>query len=410
MTDDLPALDVPALLTLWVETTREWHASEHIGRQKRMATKCRRIMDALKERTDGTVRALEPLLRHADLRIRLSAAVHYREINHARYIAIARELAERRDQIGEEARSSLQMDQWIREHPPSPLAPEYAARAIATARKRALAPAPEGLSRAALEERVRKEFSADLAGKVIALVRPSIGIWPQQPSADAPPTASRFGGMPLVPRNWSWPRCEGEPLFFLAQLNCADLAHVPTAASLPRHGLLAFFGDHDWVNGCMPRFSPDAVVFHWPDVALLRLAETPIEDFTVFPVCALSFFESFDLPHPRSNAVVALGLDGEQERRYQDFHEVASAAAYGVRRNRFQIDISKLFGWPDLIQNELDGRAGHDDCRLLLQMGSYENGTQSHGWGPGGNLYFAIRDEDLRAQRFDRCAVDMQCT
>jgi hypothetical protein len=160
----------------------------------------------------------------------------------------------------------------------------------------------------------------------------------------------------------------------------------------------------------MPRFSPEAVVFHWPDVALLRLAETPIEDFTVFPVCALSFFETFDLPHPLSDGVAALDLDNDEDRRYQDFHEALSAEAHGVCKRRFQIDISKLFGWPDLIQNELDGEAGQEGFPLLLQMGSYENGTESYGWGPGGNLYFAMRDEDLLARRFERCAVEMQCT
>ncbi len=410
MSDDLATLDAPALLALWVKTQRERDSAEHIGRQNRMATKCRRIVDAIKARTDGTVRALEPLLSHADLRLRLSAAIQYREVDHNRYLAIAQELAQRRDQIGEEARSSLQMDEWIRKHPPSPLAPEYAARALAAARERALAPAPQGLSHAELEKRLRQEFSTDLGRELMALARPAIGLWPQQPSADAPATASRFGGMPVVPRGWSWPRCAGEPLFFLAQLNCADLAHLPTATSLPRRGLLAFFGDHDWVNGCMPRFSPEAAVFYWPDIASLCVAEAPIEDFTVFPVCALSCFETVDLPHPLSDAVAALDLDRDEERRYENFHQAISADALGVRKSRFQIDISKLFGWPDLIQNELELPGGSEGMRPLLQIGSYETGTKGHSWGPGGNLYFAIRDEDLRAARFDRCDVDMQCT
>jgi uncharacterized protein YwqG len=374
------------------------------------ATKCRRIIDALKARTDGSVRTLEPLLSHADLRLRLSAAIQYREVDHNRYLAIAQELAQRRDQIGEKARSSLQMDEWMRKHPPSPVPPEYAARALAAARERALAPHPQGLSRGELEKRVRQGFSADLARELMGLARPAIGLWPQQPSADGPLTASRFGGMPVVLPGWSWPRCAGEPLFFLAQLNCADLAHLPTAAPLPRHGLLAFFGDHDWVNGCMPQFSPAAAVFYWPDIASLSVAEVPIEDFTVFPVCALSFFETVDLPHPLSDAVAALDLDRDEEGRYENFHQAVSGEAHGVRESRFQIDISKLFGWPDLIQNELELPGGSDGWRPLLQIGSYENGTKGHSWGPGGNLYFAIRDDDLRAQRFACCEVDMQCT
>jgi hypothetical protein len=140
------------------------------------------------------------------------------------------------------------------------------------------------------------------------------------------------------------------------------------------------------------------------------LAETPIEDFTILPVCALKFFETFDLPHPLSDIVAALDLGRDEERRYQDFREARSGAAHGVRKSRFPMNISKLFGWPDLVQNELEGEAGRATYRLLLQMGSYESGSESHGWGPGGNLYFAIRDEDLRAERFERCAVDMQCT
>jgi len=160
----------------------------------------------------------------------------------------------------------------------------------------------------------------------------------------------------------------------------------------------------------MPRFSPKAAVFYWPTMVSLSLVETPIEDFTVFPACALNFFETFDLPHPLSDAVAALDFDGDEERRYQDFHEALSAEAHGVGKSRFQIDISKLFGWPDLIQNELEGDAGRQEFRPLLQMGSYENGIESHGWGPGGNLYFTIREEDLGAERFQRCAVDMQCT
>src|ERR1700756_3621205 len=106
MSDNLAALDAAALLALWVKTQREWDSAEHIGRQNRKATKCRRIIDALKARTDGSVRTLEPLLSHADLRLRLSAAIQYREVDHNRYLAIAQELAQRRDQIGEKARSS----------------------------------------------------------------------------------------------------------------------------------------------------------------------------------------------------------------------------------------------------------------------------------------------------------------
>jgi uncharacterized protein YwqG len=47
---------------------------------------------------------------------------------------------------------------------------------------------------------------------------------------------------------------------------------------------------------------------------------------------------------------------------------------------------------------------------LLLQLDQYSNGEELEGWGPGGSLYFVMRDCDLRQGRFDRCEFDMQCT
>ena len=52
---------------------------------------------------------------------------------------------------------------------------------------------------------------------------------------------SRFGGVPDVPENWSWPEDEnGEKLAFLLQINLAD---VPAFAEkpLPARGVLTFF-------------------------------------------------------------------------------------------------------------------------------------------------------------------------
>lgn len=353
---------------------------------------------------------MQPLLAHPDARLRLTAAARYKSVDHAAYRAVADELAQRQDEVGRDARASLEWDARSAQYSTSGPTPEQLQRSADAANLRVSRSPPSGLSRAALEQRLRTEFSAEIAARLLRLARPAVGLWPQRLAPDVPATASRFGGLPCVPEGWSWPACEAEPLFFLAQINCCDLADLATASRLPSNGMLAFFGDHDWVNG-FPNFWPYATVEYWPDVSALGIAEAPIEDFEVMMSCALAFFETTDMPHPLSETIARLGLAEAALDRYWDIHTELVGEAHGVRNSRDQIDISKMFGWPDLIQRDLEILDGEDDgWSQLLQMGSYENGTESYSWGPGGNLYFMIRDADLAARRFALCEAEMQCT
>jgi uncharacterized protein YwqG len=406
--DDLSALGVSELLDLWIKTKKEQGTARHLGRQNRLTGKLWKILDAVKSR-DGTQSALQPLLAHPNLDLRLAAAIRYKDVDRDAFLAIVGDLAKRRDEIGSDARSSLDWDKTLREHRPVAPSPEVAARVAAWALRRVQHDPPAGLSRTEVEQRFRAEFSPDLATALLALARPAIGQWPQQISPEASPTASRFGGMPCVPKDWEWPRCDTEPLFFLAQVNCGELAGLPTA-TLPRRGLLAFFGDHDWVNGC-ETFSPVAAVYYWPEPSALSVADAPIDDFMVMPSCALRFFEAIDLPHPESNVITDLGLGQSQLDRYWDVWGALCEQAHGVGKGH-DLDINKMFGWPNLIQEELEtlDNQPEEGWRLLLQMGNYENGVESHSWGPGGNLYFMIREADLKQRIFDGCDFEMQCT
>jgi len=408
--DDLSSLSNSELLELWVRIEQEWPTVEHGGRKNRLARRGRRIIEVLQARTDGTTRFLQPLLAHPDAKLRLTAAARYKSVDHAAYRTVATELAQRSDEVGHHARASLEWDARSAQYSTSGPTPEQLQRLAEAANLRVSRAPPSGLSRAALEQRLRAEFSAEIAARLLRLARPAIGLWPQRLAPDAPATASRFGGLPCAPAPWLWPTCEGEPLFFLAQINCRELAQLPTASRLPRDGMLAFFGDHDWVNG-FPNFWPYAIVEYWSDISALRIAKTPIEDFEVMPSCALGFFETTDMPHPLSDTIARLGLDEPALDRYWDVRKELVDAAHGVRNSRDPIDISKMFGWPDLIQRDLEILDGDEDgWSQLLQMGSYENGAESHSWGPGGNLYFMIRDADIAARRFALCEAEMQCT
>ena len=98
-------------------------------------------------------------------------------------------------------------------------------------------------------------------------------------------------------------------------------------------------------------------------------------------------------------------------------------------------ECSKLLGWPDVIQGnmtlecelvsrgynlggleefhshlaEREGAASVENWRLLFQLDSFEMEDFDLNFGDDGALYFYIRTEDLKARRFDRVWVILQC-
>lgn len=97
------------------------------------------------------------------------------------------------------------------------------------------------------------------------------------PPHRAPQTNSKFGGLPRLPLDFSWPIDEnGTPLHFLAQIDCSDLK---IASALPDTGVLFFFARDDeeqlW-DGDAPKHS--AVVIYAPNAnAAIPIREHPAD-------------------------------------------------------------------------------------------------------------------------------------
>lgn len=96
---------------------------------------------------------------------------------------------------------------------------------------------------------------------------------------------------------------------------------------------------------------------------------------------------------------------------------------------------TRFGGWPDVIQDnmtlecelvsrgynlggledfpthlaEREGAASVENWRLLFQLDSFEMEDFDLNFGDDGALYFYIRTEDLKARRFDRVWVILQC-
>jgi hypothetical protein len=73
--------------------------------------------------------------------------------------------------------------------------------------------------------------------------------------------------------------------------------------------------------------------------------------------------------------------------------------------------ISKLFGWPNLVQNDLDSifrHANYTQPQLLIQIGWYHDGQNWESWGPGSAQYFTLNESDLAAGRFGLAELEVQ--
>ncbi len=271
--------------------------------------------------------------------------------------------------------------------------------------RRCKLPLPKARTRASIEQEIAARYPGDFGRQLAARIRPATLLWPRPTPAD--PMASRLGGKPLAPKDWTWPTYDGEPMLFVAQINCGELKGE-AAALLPRNGLLCFFGDPDVSAGA--GFGGEAnlcAVFHWPAGTELTSHDPPEEDVQILLSAGMEFLPTQTLPHYSSDFVGERAENRDFRVSYPATHGIALPANDG--RHPDMSDSSQLLGWHDPVQNELD-ICGDPAWRLLLQVGTYDDGQKSHWWGPGGTIYFMIREEDLAAHRFDEVVFDAQCT
>lgn len=366
---EISKFSVAQLEQAYVESVETEEATEHIGRKNRLARHRMNIVAALAARREARP-VLERLAEHSNAQVRADAK---RALNWL-------------DKPANEAAPKPPMRPqilWQCDHPP-----------------------PAGLTRDEIAGRLRKGMPVS-CDRLMNLALPAIGLWPQR-RADISASASRFGGTPpLAPPDWQWPTFEDEPMLFVGQINCAELHALPGAELLPPHGLLAFFGDHDAVQGA--DFFGMSAVYHWPDVDRLVAAQPPIEPSMIFPACAVAPRPILDLPHPFSHAVSKLQLGKEEREAY--FDTWLEIREHGIPRECVNYaGFSKLLGWPHLLQNDLSRFESQDDARLLLQVDSYCNGETLHVWGTDGSLYYLLPERDLRARFYDSCEFEGQFT
>ena len=407
--DELAGLDSENLRQRFVEMTLLHAKTQHVGRQNRIFGWCRAIEERLVAVGGASERELLPLLDHPSEVIRRSAAYAVRPFNRELFLTVMEQLVRAGGEIGRTVRHDLEFMKLREEFEARPPTPDPAPdpnwlRILDWQRDN---PPPPAMRREQFEDRVLTEFSTERARQILALARSAIGLWPQREASSQSPLASRHCGAVLAPRDWDWPIYEEEPMYFLGQIHCPDLAGLPGAKLLPADGLLTFFGDFDAIAGCDMAGSTDqGAVYWWPTEDLLPIQPPlPLDAHPKESVATPLIFRPFiDLPHPSAKIVEALALSGEEQERYSNLRDA-------LRQHGVPDDVAphcdftdKLLGWPDLVQDDfwLMAQTGADAYRLLAQLPAR--------LGPGGSLYFFIRDADLAERRFDRAILDEQNT
>ena len=239
--------------------------------------------------------------------------------------------------------------------------------------------------------------------------------------------ASRIGGAPDLPNDIKWPKAEGKSLSFIAQINLHDITTVWVNSPLPKTGVLYFFYDAEQsVWGFDPKDKEKWAVIHTNETTE-QLQEV------VFPV---------DLPNEarfESKAVTPVIKDN-----YPDYEQL-DIKSLGLSQNDDDVIFEifnayyeegelehKLLGYPRQIQGDMqlevqlashglccgdasgynDPRAeklkdGADQWQLLLQIDSDDDSKMM--WGDSGMLYYWIKEQDLKEDKFENSWLILQC-
>jgi uncharacterized protein YwqG len=366
--------------------------------------------EKLRARGDQGRDALAVLLTHPRMDVRVEAAAHLLRYRTAEARAVLEEAAAKEGMIpfiASQVLKNWEQGTWAldlkegAETPPASPPPER----VPVRRRAPKLPSPRLRLPASL-----KPYRSALQ-KALA---PCILLTPQEGQAES--RGCRYGGLPLVPPGTGWPHAPNGPLPFVGQLDFAELAACPGASLplLPRDGILSLFYDIDGAHG---GFNPEDSAFWrllWtphsadavplqPPAELLEEPDLPTRPYRLLPMAGLSLPDFWDTRTPLSTADWS---DEETEDYVELMHSLAggdNAHQVGGHPAWIQEDareeVQRLTGEPPEAAQEWN---------LLWQLGSDEEvGLR---WGSSGKLFLLLRDEDLRACRFDRAWIVLQST
>jgi hypothetical protein len=245
---------------------------------------------------------------------------------------------------------------------------------------------------------------ADLAERVIERMRPSIRLVPREGRVELG-SESKVGGEPDLPEGMDWPLLcpedgdDSPPMWFLLQVNLADVAPWDVEGLLPTSGLLSVFlnWDEEYFDEepylLVHVFGPDG-----PPLQRVEFHEA-LPEVGRFREAALEARPEWTIPSPED-----AGETPWYESRHLRLWSALDSEVFELQGNPGRIGSThRLLGHPQLIQSP--GVA--DGARLFLQIDSDDRRSEESAkigmnWGDQGRLYVMLNEPDLRAGRWDK--------
>ena len=288
------------------------------------------------------------------------------------------------------------------------------------------------------EGAVPAAVNPELKAQILRLASSSLILEEDSTGKILRPEASKIGGKPFLPADFSWPvfaqKDEGveRPLAFLCQVNLAEVPLPEGENRLPARGMLSFFYEcESFCGGFDPEDEGGARVFYF-------------EDLTDFVATALpeALDEAYRMPE------IQLGF--RRENSYPGFEEFCVLSDLDCTWNEYDAALEslgvdtqensekhKLLGYADLIQGEIlsecemvkrglycgdaesyqntpkdelaDIRRQAREWTLLLQLGTIAKDEFEWMFGDCGMIYYYIKKEDLAQKRFEKGWFSVQC-
>ena len=222
---------------------------------------------------------------------------------------------------------------------------------------------------------------------------------------------SKVGGMPYLPKGMDWPADpNGKELFFLAQLNFADM---PPLAPFPTSGMVQFYIMDDDLYGM--DFDDGEVQDTFRVLYHSAVVRNHSQLQTDFP--PLRDYDELLPHHPDESYPLVFSLEEElmsmtdyqfSQRFGGDFFQKFGDKEWDVAEQfnkAIRSDGHKIGGYAYFTQD--DPRRPEDPMLLLLQLDSDE--VMDLMWGDMGVGHFFIREKDLAARNFSRVLYDWDC-
>jgi len=230
-------------------------------------------------------------------------------------------------------------------------------------------------------------------------------------------TESKVGGLPYLPEDYKQPEDkEGNLLYLLAQINCADL---PANDIYPEAGLVQFWICDDDLMG-LDFDAPDAQdtwrIYYYETIDPY-LGEESVkarykDDYTYMPLdkgvtYGLSFSEGFDSPLTSYELQEKYVLEAwntlfpEEER--QDYYDDFSDEEMDYIMEAGDFGGHKIGGYPSFTQS--DPRREGEYETLLLQIDT----DLDLMWGDSGIGNFFIQSQDKKTGNFTKALYNWDC-